>query len=62
MAKRRQKFASVPKPLGCGSFDGVSLKRDADGVFAATHRARSKSYPTACAIPVKVRRFIESTG
>lgn len=59
---RRKKYQYVAKPTGCGSFDGFSLKRDKDGVFATTHRARSKSYPTACAIPQRVRRFIESTG
>ena len=41
---------------------GVSLKRDARGVFAHTHRARSKSYPSVAAIPKSVLEFIESTG
>lgn len=41
---------------------GVSLARDADGVFVHTHRARSKSYPAADKIPKKVVDFIDSTG
>ena len=61
MAKKAMR-EYVQKPKDCGSFEGMSLFRDKDGVFAATHRARSESYPTACDIPLKVRRFIESTG
>lgn len=42
--------------------EGVSLKRDKKGFYVHTHRARSDSYPTVAAIPVKVIEFIESTG
>jgi 2'-5' RNA ligase len=42
--------------------EGVSLKRDKRGYFVHTHRARSKSFPTASAIPKSVIEFIESTG
>lgn len=63
MAKRNvYEYVPKPPPWLCGGFEGFTLKRDADGVFATTHRARSESYPTACAIPLKVRKFIESTG
>jgi hypothetical protein len=43
-------------------FKGVSLDKDDDGFFVKTHRARSKSYPTAEDIPQKDVDFIESTG
>lgn len=41
---------------------GCSIGQDKDGYFAYTHRARSKSYPSTDKIPVKVLRFIDSTG
>jgi peptidoglycan hydrolase-like protein with peptidoglycan-binding domain len=41
---------------------GVSLKRDKDGLFVHTHRARSKSFRSVAAIPKTVVRFIEGTG
>lgn len=52
----RHKFGKSPDRAGVG------LRRDKNGVFVHTHRARSKSYPSADAIPQKVVRFIESTG
>lgn len=45
-----------------GRYDGVSIGRDSKGYFAATHRARSKSYETARKIPLKVLKWIKSTG
>lgn len=41
---------------------GVSLKKDKDGFFVHTHRARSKSFPRPKAIPKSAVEFIESTG
>lgn len=41
---------------------GCSVGKDKDGYFAYTHRARSKSYDTPQKIPVKVLKFIDSTG
>ena len=41
---------------------GVSLSKDAKGYFCYTHRARSKSYSSAGAIPKSIIEFIESTG
>jgi len=43
-------------------FDGVAVKQDGKGYYVTTHRARSKSYPTASKIPVSAIRFIRSTG
>ncbi len=47
-----------------GSFHqrGFSIKKDKDGYFIHTHRARSKSYKSLKSIPISVRNFIESTG
>jgi hypothetical protein len=45
-----------------GRFQGVSVGRDKDGFYVFTHRARSKSYPSAADIPKKVVTFIRSTG
>ena len=39
-----------------------SLKRDQNGFYCATQRARSKSYPTAAAIPVGEAKRICATG
>lgn len=52
----QQKFGATPIDRG------VSMKRDNDGVYVHTHRARSKSFPSADKIPKKVVDFIESTG
>jgi hypothetical protein len=41
---------------------GCSIKKDKDGYYATTHRARSKSYESKDKIPAKVLKFIESTG
>lgn len=41
---------------------GVSLKKDKNGYFVMTHRARSKSYKTIDSIPDKDIKFIDSTG
>ncbi len=43
-------------------FDGVTIRRDKNGYYVHTHRARSKSYPSIEDIPDKDIRFIESTG
>ena len=40
----------------------VGIRKDKDGYYARTHRARSKSYSSKEAIPKKVLAFIESTG
>ncbi len=45
-----------------GRYNGVSIGRDDDGYFAMTHRARSESYPTPGAIPLKKLAWIKSTG
>lgn len=52
----KAKFKGTPNSVGVG------LKRDDQGVFVHTHRARSKSYSGADKIPKKVVKFIESTG
>ncbi len=39
-----------------------SFARDKDGVYAYTHRARSKSYPHVLAVPKAAVRWIASTG
>lgn len=39
-----------------------SLGKDKNGFYVYTHRARSKSYPTPMAIPIKDVKFIGSTG
>lgn len=52
----RQKFGASPEQVGVG------MRRDKSGVYVHTHRARSKSYPTADKIPKRVVKFIESTG
>jgi peptidoglycan hydrolase-like protein with peptidoglycan-binding domain len=45
-----------------GRDSGVSLKRDRQGWFVHTHRARSRSFKAPKAIPKSVVAFIESTG
>lgn len=52
----RKKFSDVPQA------QGVSLKRDANGVFVHSNRVRSDSYPSADKIPVKAVKFVDSTG
>lgn len=42
--------------------DGVSLKKDEDGFYVTTHRARSESYKTPHDIPSSVIKRIETTG
>lgn len=42
--------------------DGVALRRDKNGYFVSTHRARCKSYETPDKIPIKKIQFIRSTG
>lgn len=41
---------------------GCSIGKDKNGYFAYTHRARSKSYESKDKIPVKVLKFIDTTG
>jgi len=45
-----------------GKYSGVSIGRDRNGYYAFTHRARSKSYPTAGKIPTSTIKWIRSTG
>jgi hypothetical protein len=45
-----------------GKDSGVSLKKDKDGFFVHTHRARSKSHAKPEDIPKADVKFIESTG
>lgn len=54
--EREELRAKTPKARG------VSLKRDEDGLFVHTHRARSSSYPSVSAIPISVIERIEATG
>jgi len=53
-AQAAQKFGALAKE--------VSWARDKDGVYAYTHRARSKSYAEVGKMPMKDVRHIESTG
>jgi hypothetical protein len=41
---------------------GVTLRKDKDGFYVHTHRARSKSYKTAMMIPKSVIEKTEATG
>lgn len=41
---------------------GVGMGIDENGYFVYTHRARSKSYKSELSIPVKVVKWVESTG
>lgn len=43
-------------------FKGTTVRKDDDGYFCHTHRARSDSYPSVDEIPAKDIKFIESTG
>jgi peptidoglycan hydrolase-like protein with peptidoglycan-binding domain len=63
-AERQQLWQRFPFVAPRDGADGgaVSLKRDKDGVFVHTHRARSKSYPSVATIPESAVRYIESTG
>lgn len=45
-----------------GRYNGVSIGRDEDGYFVATHRARSESYDSPDKIPAKKLAWIRSTG
>lgn len=40
----------------------VTVRKDKNGFFVATHRWRSKSYKTINAIPKSIIEFCESTG
>lgn len=51
--------SSHDKPTGGW---GVSFKKDKDGYYCHTHRARSKSCKCPSKIPKKDLTFIESTG
>lgn len=56
------KVNEITSPRHSGRYRGISIGRDKDGFFAATHRARSKSFSNPQAIPDKSIKFIESTG
>ncbi|ARC16919.1 TPA: hypothetical protein P1J70_002621 [Clostridioides difficile] len=59
----RSKFEEVQKTLTKkGKKFNVGIGKDEKGYFAYTHRARSKSYISKQDIPIKVLKFIESTG
>lgn len=45
-----------------GQVNECSIKKDKDGWYATTHRARSKSYPSKSAIPTSVKKWVGSTG
>ncbi len=45
-----------------GDHPGCSFARDAQGIYAYTQRARSKSYPHVLAMPKDQVRFVASTG
>ncbi len=61
-AASKSKKRYVSGYSGDPRFEGVSLQQDEDGYFVATHRARSKSYPSPDKIPVSRIEFIRSTG
>ncbi len=61
LAEKEEKGLSKPASRKA-DMDGVSLGKDKRGFFVYTHRARSKSYPSAEAIPKSVCRDIETTG
>ena len=52
----------ITSPRTSGRYRGVSVGRDKNGFFVTTHRARSKSYKTATAIPDSIVKRIKSTG
>ena len=52
----------ITYPFQKGRFNGVSVGKDYDGFFVATHRARSKSYKDIRRIPEYIIKKIESTG
>lgn len=58
-----KKGTNISKPPAQrGRLAGVSLGKDAKGVFVYTHRARSNSYPTTAKIPDSRIKFVRSTG
>ncbi|OPX93992.1 MAG: hypothetical protein A4E53_00155 [Pelotomaculum sp. PtaB.Bin104] len=62
MAKGK-KFAEVSRTITKnGKKFGCSCGKDDNGYFVYTHRARSKSYESLQKIPIKVLKFIDSTG
>lgn len=65
MAHKRVTDLNVGEMTWCkhsGRYNGVSIGRDEDGYFAATHRARSESYPSPGEIPMRKLKWIRSTG
>jgi len=58
-ATARREYAARKREAGA---HGASLGRDKDGYFVYTHRARSKSYPSAAKIPLDRIRFVSSTS
>lgn len=59
--KKKWKYAPVPSKMR-KRFEGVGTRKDKDGFYVRTHRARSKSYPSLEAIPDSIIKFIRSTG
>lgn len=59
----KSKFEEIQRTLTKkGKKFNVGIGKDGKGYFAYTHRARSKSYVSKQNIPIKVLKFIESTG
>lgn len=57
-----KKYSYPYPPIKSGKFRGVSKGVDKNGVYIYTHRCRSKSFPSWDKIPMKVIRWIKSTG
>lgn len=60
-SKQNWEYAPVPTELK-KRFDGVGTRKDKNGFYVRTHRARSKSYCSLEAIPLSIIKFIRSTG
>ena len=58
-----KKIKNVPIPKGFKvKLKGVGLGIDQKGYYVYTHRARSKSYKDIAKIPLRMIKWIESTG
>ncbi len=56
------KVNEMTTPRLSGRYRGTSIGRDRQGYFVTTHRARSKSHPTAASITLREITWIRSTG
>jgi hypothetical protein len=61
-APEKLKVGEVCRPGRKTRYLGCSVGRDKNGWFVATHRCRSKSYPSPERITLKDIKFIDSTG